>query len=706
MSSIKEKKKIKKEKSSAGIKTKGAKTKKKLAFGMSTKLSLIITFAIIIFTLAIVFFSKSFIESSITDYFYEQLYKKETLLKSLIEQEKTRLTMNNRLVMAEPIDLRNRGKLDVLSRTVSSQYNIADGVVAYTDEGKKINDGIDVPDAFIERLAENASFTDFCIYNGETYVVMATPIEAKAEDEISGAIFVYKSISSADFITQLSTSMDCAVGEISNSTWNATSIVGLRGKKIEKEEMLKTVEETKKSYSEVDFVGKREYFCLYTPLLNEQNENIGLYFIGLETVLRDIVVETTIKNIFIIAIVALVLIVLIINFFVLTPLLNRPLKHLIQAVENLSSGEADLSYRMPVKGNGELPKISSLINNFVAKLQSIIYDLRTAQESLSIIGEGLGTSSEESASATAQIMANIQGIKNQSEHQAESVERTSSILLSSNNSFSMLANLIEEQVASITESAASIQEMINNISAVNDSVDSMTKSFNDLTTIVSEGQRKLSTVDENVKAISVQSKMLVDANNIISKISKQTNLLAMNAAIEAAHAGEAGKGFSVVADEIRKLAETSAQQSKRISAELADITDSIEAVVVSSGESNEAFNDIVSSIGDTNLLIQKIQDAMELQNEASKQVLASLNGMQNQTTQVDEKSKTLVENLEQVNLEMDNVTQISSTIFGSMDEMAHGSTEINTAAQKVSEMAIQTRENIESMTNLLGQFKI
>lgn len=680
--------------------------KKKFTFGMSAKLSLIITFAIIIFTIAIVFFSKSFIESSITDYFYEQLYKKETLLKSLIEQEKTRLTMNNRLVLAEPIDLRNRGKLDVLSRTVSSQYNIADGVVAYTDEGKKINGGIDVPDAFIERLAENASFTDFCIYNGETYVVMATPIEAKAEDEISGAIFVYKSISSADFITQLSTSMDCAVGEISNSTWNATSIVGLRGKKIEKEEMLKTVEETKKSYSEVDFVGKREYFCLYTPLLNEQNENIGLYFIGLETVLRDIVVETTIKNIFIIAFVALVLIVLIINFFVLTPLLNRPLKNLIQAVENLSSGEADLSYRMPVKGNGELPKISTLINNFVAKLQSIIYDLRTAQESLSIIGEGLGTSSEESASATAQIMANIQGIKNQSEHQAESVERTSSILLSSNNSFSMLANLIEEQVASITESAASIQEMINNISAVNDSVDSMTKSFNDLTTTVSEGQRKLSTVDENVKAISVQSKMLVDANNIISKISKQTNLLAMNAAIEAAHAGEAGKGFSVVADEIRKLAETSAQQSKRISAELADITDSIEAVVVSSGESNEAFNDIVSSIGDTNLLIQKIQDAMDLQNEASKQVLASLNGMQNQTTQVDEKSKTLVENLEQVNLEMDNVTQISSTIFGSMDEMAHGSTEINTAAQKVSEMAIQTRENIESMTNLLGQFKI
>lgn len=698
---LKDKLKIKKKDSSVA-----KKTKKKFTLGMSAKLSLIITVAIIIFTVAIVLFSKSFIESSITKYFYDQLYKKENLLKSLIEQEKTKLTMNNRLVMAEPIDLSNKGKLDVLSRVVSSQYNIADGVVAYTTDGKKINGGIDIPDSFIERMEENASFLDFCSYKGETYVVMASPINAKDEGEVSGAIFVYKSISSADFITQLSTSMDCAIGEITDSKWNATSIVGLRGKKIEKEEMLQTVEETKKSYSEVDFVGKREYFCLYTPLLNEQKENIGLYFIGLETVLRDIVVETTIKNIFIIAIVALLLIVLIINFFVLTPLLNRPLKNLIQATENLSSGEADLSYRMPVKGNGELAKVSSLINNFVAKLQSIIFDLRTAQDSLSLIGEGLGTSSEESASATAQIMANIQGIKNQSEHQAESVERTSSILLNSNNDFSMLANLIEEQVASITESAASIQEMINNISAVNDSVDSMTKSFNDLTTTVSEGQRKLSTVDENVKAISEQSKMLVDANNIISKISKQTNLLAMNAAIEAVHAGEAGKGFSVVADEIRKLAETSAQQSKRISAELADITDAIEAVVISSGESNEAFNDIVDSIGDTNLLIHKIQDAMELQNEASKQVLASLNGMQQQTTQVDEKSKTLVENLEQVNLEMDNVTQISSTIFGSMDEMAHGSTEINTAAQKVSEMAIQTRENIESMTNLLGQFKI
>ena len=686
--------------------SKDKKTKKKIVFGISAKLSLMITFAIIIFTLAIILFSKSFIESSITNYFYDQLYKKETLLKSLIEQEKTKLTMNNRLVMAESIDLSNKGKLDVLSRVVSSQYNIADGVVAYTEDGKKLNNGIDIPEHMIEKIAENVSFLDFCSSGGETYVVMATHIEEKTEDEISGAIFVYKSISSADFITQLSTSMDCAIGEISNSTWNAISIVGLRGKKIEKEEMLKTVEETKKSFSEVEFVGKREYFCLYTPLLNEQNENIGLYFIGLETVLRDMVVETTIKNIFIIAIVALVLIIFIINMFVLRSLLNKPLKSLIKAVENLSSGEADLSYRMPIKGNGELTKISAHINNFVAKLQRIISELRTAQESLSIIGEGLGTSSEESASATAQIMANIQGIKNQSEHQAESVERTSSILLSSNNSFGVLANLIDEQVESISESAASIQEMINNISAVNSSVDSMTKSFNDLTITVSDGQKKLVTVDENVKEISELSKKLVDANNIISKISKQTNLLAMNAAIEASHAGEAGKGFSVVADEIRKLAETSAEQTRRISAELEEITDSIEAVVVSSSESNEAFNDIVRSIGDTNLLIQKIQDAMELQNEASKQVLESLNGMQNQTTQVDEKSKTLVENLEQVNLEMDNVTQISSTIFGSMDEMAHGSTEINTAAQKVSEMAIQTRENIESMTNLLGQFKI
>ena len=92
-------------------------------------------------------------------------------------------------------------------------------------------------------------------------------------------------------------------------------------------------EETKKSFSEVEFVGKREYFCLYTPLLNEQNENIGLYFIGLETVLRDMVVETTIKNIFIIAIVALVLIIFIINMFVLRSLLNKPLKSLIKAVE-------------------------------------------------------------------------------------------------------------------------------------------------------------------------------------------------------------------------------------------------------------------------------------------------------------------------------------------------------------------------------------
>ena len=106
--------------------------------------------------------------------------------------------------------------------------------------------------------------------------------------------------------------------------------------------------------------------------------------------------------------------------------------------------------------------------------------------------------------------------------------------------------------------------------------------------------------------IEQQSKMLQDANTAIASIAEQTNLLAMNAAIEAAHAGEAGKGFSVVADEIRKLSETSTNQSKTIGAELNKIQDTIKEVVSVSSETNTAFSAVSQSISETSEIIQQI----------------------------------------------------------------------------------------------------
>lgn len=535
-------------------------------------------------------------------------------------------------------------------------------------------------------------------------VVVVRAVPFKIGGKIAGVVFGKETLTSQEFAEKMKKYTMCDFTIFDGEKRAYTTLAGMRGSVIADTNPIRTAESGKK-YEGKAVINGIGYVVCYFPLKAEDGKFLTTLWLGKPLVVIDHVSSAIFKPL-----IAVMSVLVILFFAVLVSVIIfkiiKPLKRVGAAVNNLASGDADLTQRIEVHGNDEFAEISTGINIFIEMLHKIVSELNLAQKELTAIGIDLGTNSQESASATAEIMANIAGVRKQSESQAEAVSNTTTILGHSAENVNNLENLVEAQAAGITESSAAIEQMLGNISSVTSSVRKMADSFKELGITVSDGKTKLANVDGKVNEIAEQSKMLIQANTIIAQIASETNLLAMNAAIEAAHAGKAGEGFSVVANEIRKLAETSSAQSKNINTELKEISSSIKDVVSLSKDSQVAFGQIVTHLDSTDVIIREIDNAMSEQENASRQIFSALSDMRNQSIEVNEMSHQVKDNIVAVTKDMDTVSQISSIILGSMDEMTAGAQQISTATQGVSDLAASTKENIDVMDSKLKLFRV
>jgi methyl-accepting chemotaxis protein len=201
--------------------------------------------------------------------------------------------------------------------------------------------------------------------------------------------------------------------------------------------------------------------------------------------------------------------------------------------------------------------------------------------------------------------------------------------------------MIQGQAASVVQASAAVEEMIGNINSVDRSVVKMSSEFNSLETDTKNGIEMNSTVNSLIQRIADQSSSMVDANSIIQNIAEQTNLLAMNAAIEAAHAGDAGKGFSVVAEEIRKLAENSGTQAKKISKVLKDIKGLIDSTSETSSDAQQKFEQVVELSEQVKNQEETVQHAVSEQASGGNELLQAIQQMNMLMQSVKENSEEL-----------------------------------------------------------------
>ena len=387
-------------------------------------------------------------------------------------------------------------------------------------------------------------------------------------------------------------------------------------------------------------------------------------------------------------------------------ILIRPLNKTVAGLQNIAQGEGDLTVRLPVKNNDELTDLAKYFNKTIAKIGAAIRQVGINSDLMEEIGNELASNMTETASAVHEISANIDGVKQQAMTQAASVTETAATIEEIVRTIKQLNTSIETQAASVAQSSSSVEQMVANIASMGQMLSKTDEAIKKLTGATGDGKATLVTSNTVTQKIAEESGSLIEASSVIQHIASQTNLLAMNAAIEAAHAGEAGKGFAVVADEIRKLAEDSATQGKAITATLKMLSGEIETLSASSKTVEGKFNAIFSLAEQVKEMSARLTEAMHEQENGSKEVLTAIKSINTVTVEVQAGSEEMLKGGEGVAKEMQKLDGLTRVITDSMNEMASGAVQINNAVQEVSEITQRNKGAIENLAKEVGKFKI
>ncbi len=394
-------------------------------------------------------------------------------------------------------------------------------------------------------------------------------------------------------------------------------------------------------------------------------------------------------------------------FVILNKFSIVPVIQLAKISETLAQG--DYTYEFPnesLQKNDEIGQTTRAFKSMIDETKGMLSGIKEINRKLSTSGGQLSQSASDTKAQTQALASNLSKVVSVTNEQSNQVEMTSQELKSILDNIRKFEETIEAQIDSVDQSSSATQEMVATIASVNSTVNTLSTQYKQLMTASHSGLEKQEEVESAITKIVELAENLTATNTIIEEIANQTNMLAMNAAIEAAHAGDSGKGFAVVAEEIRKLAEDSTEQTAQIKEQVQQMDSGVASIVQANLASKSSFDDIVSLISNIESLLSQVNMSVTEESAASKEVLNGLSRISEMNQEINSATQSISSSSSSIAKTVEKLKDISTVVNTSITEMGKEIETIEGAALTVADITDETTNHIDMMNKKMSRFKI
>ena len=492
------------------------------------------------------------------------------------------------------------------------------------------------------------------------------------------------------------------------------------------EEILRTMETIKinaGALSNIKNYGIRESAKLYTSdavvqdLLSmteeahQQLRKIRLLYVQLmslnqkSSVMIDEVMSSMESRFISIAIIFAVITTIVLSILILI-VTTRVSKRIVK-VRNMTTtlAEKDFTVNIDPEGSDEMWLLMSNINNMVKQINDFFRLVKSTAKKALIAESSINESAGSTAEASSMIDTNIDDINKKFSDAVAVINSTIGVIAEMNLHVDTLVQSNSSQTAAIENSNSAVNEVVTTLEYINKMAEERVRNAEEMHTYVADGDDKISATNEILSKVAQQLDEVYEVVTIINNVAEQTNLLSMNAAIESAHAGEAGKGFGVVAEEIRSLAEETAENADKISKVVNTIVEAVETANTSSQSAFEAFekvsshaDQIVGSLQEITGGIGKIDTQMQQIKKRSQETSTAADEMNRYCVQLADKQK-------QVSLKVDNMNDVFFNAMSSLHKIKEETADIVSKMKNVSSSSDESFRNLTELENVLEEFK-